>query len=139
MNTVAPCGIICDICLGFQRRKNRCAGCTNTGFKPDHCNNCRIKLCSEERVKDGRYCIYCSEFPCKLIKHLDKRYTTKYNESPIQNLKTISRIGIHGFINSEKEKWTCMQCGNLLCVHRDACLNCGAINRHFITHKGGIK
>ena len=139
MNTIAPCGIICTICSGFQRDKNKCVGCNNTGFKPIHCENCRIKLCSKEKVKEKVFCIYCSDFPCKLIKHLDNRYKSKYSESPIQNLENIARSGLKNFIESEKIKWTCTQCGNLLCVHKNVCLNCGATNKYFITHKKIIK
>lgn len=139
MNNIAPCGIICDICLGFQRDKNKCVGCNNTGFKPTHCNNCRIKLCCEEKVKENKYCVYCNDFPCKLIKHLDNRYKAKYNESPIQNLITISRIGLDDFLKSERDKWKCTRCGKLLCVHRNDCMNCGAINKNFSSHKGKKK
>jgi len=139
MNIIAPCGIICDICLGFQRNKNKCVGCNNTGSKPNHCENCRIKVCSEKNVKDKIFCIYCSEFPCKLISHLDTRYRNKYNESPIQNLEKISKIGLKSFLKSEKEKWTCTQCGQLLCVHRNVCLNCGETNKYFISHKRSNK
>jgi hypothetical protein len=135
MKNIAPCGIICDICLGFQRDKNKCVGCNNIGFKPIHCDNCRIKLCSDKKGNDISLCILCSKFPCKLIDHLDKRYRTKYNESPIQNLKNISKVGLNSFIKSEKDKWTCAQCGKLLCVHRNVCLNCGATNKYFISHK----
>lgn len=28
--SIAPCGVICDICLGYQREKNKCVGCLNT-------------------------------------------------------------------------------------------------------------
>lgn len=135
MNIIAPCGIICDICLGFQRDKNKCVGCNNTGFKPVHCENCNIKLCSEKNIKEKFFCVYCSDFPCKLIKHLDNRYKTKYNESPIQNLESIAKNGLKAFIEIENKKWTCAQCGALLCVHRNECLKCGAKNKYFISHK----
>jgi rubrerythrin len=59
------------------------------------------------------------------------RYITKYGESPIQNLKLINEIGLNDFILQEKEKWRCGACGNLLCVHRELCLNCGARNHFF--------
>lgn len=138
MNNIAPCGIICDICHGYQRDKNRCVGCNNTGFKPTYCNNCRIKLCCEEKVKEN-YCVYCNDFPCKLIKHLDNRYKTKYSESPIENLLSISKNGLNEFIKTENDKWTCTQCGKLLCVHRDKCMNCDTTNKYFISHKGSNK
>ncbi|NLD27102.1 MAG: DUF3795 domain-containing protein [Acholeplasmataceae bacterium] len=135
MNIIAPCGIICDICLGFQTNKNKCVGCNNTGFKPVHCEKCNIKLCSEKNIKDNFFCVYCFDFPCKLIKHLDKRYKTKYNESPIQNLENIAKNGLEAFIEIENKKWTCIQCGTLLCVHRNECLKCGAKNKYFISHE----
>jgi len=45
--------------------------------------------------------------------------------SMIDNLMMISESGIRDFVRKEKEKWTCPECGELLCVHRPACLNCG--------------
>lgn len=135
MNVIAPCGIICDICLGFQRDKNKCVGCNNNGFKPAGCENCKIKLCSEKSVKEKYFCVYCSDFPCKLIKHLDKRYKTKYSESPIKNLENIAKNGLKVFKETENKKWTCAHCGSLLCVHRNECLKCGAKNKYFISHK----
>jgi len=48
--SVAPCGVICDICLGFQRTKNKCVGCNSIGNKPYHCTVCSIKACPEKMV-----------------------------------------------------------------------------------------
>ncbi len=129
MNTmsIAPCGVLCDLCIGFQREKNKCAGCNYTGNKPYHCTVCKIKECSEKMGDERLLCSECSKFPCKRIKDLDKRYKTKYGESPIQNLESIRNIGTEAFIKVENEKWKC-QCGELLCAHRDTCLNCGTKN-----------
>lgn len=133
MNTksVAPCGIICDICLGFQRDKNRCSGCNSEGERVRHCEGCRIKTCPEKNGNAKELCNKCTKFPCQRIKNLDKRYRTKYGENVIENLETISRIGIRAFIKQEQENWKCAQCGKLLCVHRGVCLVCGAKNDHF--------
>ena len=76
-------------------------------------------------------CSECSKFPCKRIKNLDKRYKTRYGESPIQNLQNIINIGEEAFIRVENEEWKCSQCGGLLCAHRDSCLNCGTRNDFF--------
>jgi rubrerythrin len=62
---------------------------------------------------------------------LDKRYKIRYGESPIQNLQRIKETGLDSFINLEKEKWKCLKCGNLLCVHREVCLICGNKNGYF--------
>ncbi|VVB73771.1 Uncharacterised protein [uncultured archaeon] len=131
VKSIAPCGVICDLCLGFQREKNTCAGCNRTGSKLNHCKVCSITMCPEKKGNSRRLCISCSRFPCKRIKDLDKRYTTKYGESPIQNLRAISRIGMASFVKKQGIKWKCPECGHLLCVHRDVCLNCGAKNKHF--------
>lgn len=129
--SVAPCGVICDICLGFQRDKNKCVGCNHTGNKPYHCTVCSIKSCPEKRGDEKLLCNDCDKFPCKRIRNLDKRYTVKYGESPIQNLNTINEIGLESFINKETEKWKCAKCGHLLCVHRELCLKCGSKNEFF--------
>ena len=130
-NSVAPCGVICDICLGYQREKNKCFGCLNIGNKPYHCTVCSIKSCKKKKGNEELLCYDCSKFPCKRIKNLDKRYTLKYGESPIQNLNKIKEIGLQAFIEIEKEKWKCNSCGQLLCVHREVCLNCGNKNAYF--------
>lgn len=131
IGSVAPCGVICDICLGYQRKKNKCAGCLNTGYKPYHCTVCSIKTCAEKKGNEELLCIECVKFPCKRIKDLDKRYTLQYGESPIQNLNKIKESGLHQFIEIEKEKWKCAKCGLLLCVHKEVCLNCSAKNEYF--------
>lgn len=129
--SVAPCGLICDLCLGAQREKNRCVGCNNKGNKPPHCIKCSIKCCEEKDGNKKLLCNKCSKYPCRRLKNLDKRYRVKYGESLIENFKRINEIGIRQFIKEEKEKWRCEKCGKLLCVHRDKCLNCGEINKRF--------
>ena len=46
-------------------------------------------------------------------------------ERMIDNLEMIEDPGIRHFIRSQKEEWTCPECGELLCVHRPACRFCG--------------
>lgn len=128
---IAPCGVICDICLGFQRSKNKCVGCNREGNKPYHCIVCSIKSCVEKNGNEKLLCNDCNQFPCRRIQNLDKRYINKYGESPIQNLMKIKEIGLNTFVKTEKEKWKCNTCGNLLCVHKAVCLICGAKNDYF--------
>jgi hypothetical protein len=87
---------------------------------------CSIKSCPEKEGNEDLLCIECKKFPCRRIRDLDKRYITKYGESPVQNLQSIADIGLEKFIEIENEKWTCPECGHLLCVHRNTCLVCGA-------------
>ena len=129
--STAACGVICDICLGFQRTKNKCVGCNSIGNKLYHCTVCTIKACPEKKGNEELLCNECDKFPCRRIRNLDKRYTTKYGESPIKNLQTIKELGLNKFIKVESEKWKCEKCGHLLCVHRNVCLNCGNKNPFF--------
>ncbi|MGD9873822.1 MAG: DUF3795 domain-containing protein [Kiritimatiellia bacterium] len=130
-SSIAPCGVICDICLGFQRSKNTCVGCNVVGSKAYHCEACSIKSCPEKQGNPLLLCGDCEKFPCRRIKNLDKRYRTKYGESNIENLRAIAEQGMDVFIAQQEEKWKCPQCGKLLCVHRAVCLNCSAKNDHF--------
>ena len=129
--SIAPCGVICDVCFGFQRSKNKCVGCNYIGKKLYHCTTCSIKTCPEKNGNEKLLCNDCSKFPCKRIRNLDKRYTAKYGESPIENLQTINELGLKRFVEIEKEKWKCSECGHILCVHRGVCLICGTKNQYF--------
>jgi hypothetical protein len=129
--SIAPCGVICDLCLGYQREKNKCVGCNNIGYKPYHCTVCSIKSCTEKNGDEKLLCYDCAKFPCKRIKNLDKRYSLKYGESPVRNLIKIKETGLIHFIDIEKDKWKCSNCGHLLCVHREVCLICGNKNKYF--------
>lgn len=123
---IAPCGMNCGLCMAYQREKNHCAGCITIGApKVNHCSTCAIRNC--EMLKEGKskYCFSCREYPCSRIKHIDKRYRTRYGMSMIENLDAIKRGGIRKFVNAEKQKWACPKCGNTICVHKENCLMCG--------------
>jgi hypothetical protein len=129
--SIAPCGVICDLCKGFQREKNKCVGCNYSGNKPYHCTVCSIKSCLEKKGNDKLLCSECTKYPCQRIRDLNKRYIEKYGESPIENMKSIIDNGISVFIEKETKKWTCLACGKLLCVHSNVCLSCGVENKYF--------
>jgi hypothetical protein len=123
---IAPCGINCRLCHAYVREKNVCPGCRGDDTqKMKTCRNCRIKNC-EKLVKDGfTYCYECDTFPCELVKHLDKRYCTKYGAQPIDNLIRIKTEGIERFVENENTQWTCPGCGAMLCMHKPQCRSCG--------------
>ena len=76
----------------------------------------------------AKFCFECEVFPCDRLNHLDKRYRTKYNMSMIENLANIKKAGIGKFLESEKTRWTCKNCGGVICVHKKYCYNCGKNN-----------
>jgi hypothetical protein len=129
-NLIAPCGMNCGVCVKYLAMKN---DVNKQGFKKSYCNGCmhRGKNCLHmgdtcELLRKGllRFCYECNEFPCKRLKTLDKRYSTKYHMSMIDNLRTIKEHGIENFLRKEQEKWSCPDCGNTICCHNGLCLNC---------------
>jgi hypothetical protein len=122
---IASCGMNCGLCSAYGRDKKACPGCRgDDSVKSKTRITCRIKNC--EKIVQGRvnYCFGCDSFPCDRLNHLDKRYRTKYGMSMIDNLVNIKKVGIRQFIRNEKERWTCPECGEIICVHRPQCLSC---------------
>lgn len=150
---IAPCGMDCAICSGFLREsgeKNRCPGCNgDDARKPPSCAACRIKNCPELGGKElgGRndagaeaaggeagakrhggdqvFCLTCTKYPCTRLKQLDKRYRTRYGMSMLRNLADIQELGLDEFVRRERVRWTCPECGGVICVHRSECVYCG--------------
>lgn len=118
-NLVAPCGMNCAICSAFLRTKNRCGGCADANCSCRR--NCTVAAC--EQVKGWSHT--CDNFPCRRLKQLDKRYRTKYRMSMLDNLAAIQRDGIRAFVKSERERWTCADCGGTIDVHHHRCSACG--------------
>lgn len=102
----------CGVCLHYLRERNKCPGCF-TGRKVNlRPIKCGIKLCKD---RQGKYCFDCDKFPCKRLKHLDKRYRDRYEMSEIENLKTIEKKGIKYLLAQEKKRW--VNPDGIYCVH----------------------
>ena len=128
---IAPCGINCSVCFAHLRQKNQCPGCLSEDeeHKMNHCKKCSIRFCIGHDAEDFVYCSECSEFPCKKIINIDKRYVTKYHTSLINNLLEIKENGMEEFLADEQHKWTCPHCGGILSIHKDFCETCKTIYR----------
>ena len=125
-NLIAPCGMNCAICMAYLREKNKCPGCRNIVIDTSVSRaRCRIKKCEELVKNKYNFCYECSQFPCKRIKHLDKRYRTKYNMSEIENLEFIRDKGMDKFLEKETKRWKCPKCGGVIDVHHKECSVCG--------------
>ena len=123
---IAPCGMNCILCHAYRREKNVCPGCRSD----DRCKaktrvTCKIKNCQILRNRRLTYCYRCESFPCAALNHLDDRYRTKYAMSMIDNLKSIEELGIRRFTRKEAERWACPECGAIICVHKENCIQCG--------------
>jgi hypothetical protein len=126
INLIAPCGMNCTICMHYLREKNKCPGCRGSDTnKPITRVRCKIKKCDFFNNDNNKFCFECEKYPCEKLKHIDNRYKTKYNMSMIENLEHIKNSGITKFRDNEKIRWTCNECGGIICVHKDCCYSCG--------------
>jgi hypothetical protein len=122
---IAPCGMNCGLCLAYLREKDRCEGCNaDAAAKRNYCMRCSIRNCAEIDAPAGQFCFECHSFPCARLRHLDKRYRTKYGMSMLENLANIREHGLEPFVAAQRERWACPSCGGVLCVHRPRCLHC---------------
>jgi hypothetical protein len=85
---------------------------------------CQIKNCEKVQQSQSGFCYECDQFPCARLKHLDKRYRTKYGMSMLENLEFIQTKGLPSFIKKEKSRWRCPLCGGTICVHKHLCSSC---------------
>ena len=117
MNLIAPCGANCATCTTYQKKENSCPGCRiDSENKPRVCKLCVIKNCENLEQTKSKYCsTKCIKFPCTRLKKLDKRYRTgtKCKFSMIENLENIEKLGIRKFLQNEKIRWTCSECGGI--------------------------
>jgi len=127
---IAPCGMNCGLCVAYQ---SQILDLKKKGFHRQYCQGCiaRGKNClhmgdSCELLRDGRvrFCFECTDFPCRRLKVLDKRYRTKYHMSMIENLKSIQENGIDAFMVEQDKRWKCEKCGGEICCHYGLCLTC---------------
>jgi hypothetical protein len=110
---IAPCGMNCGICKAYLRKKNPCHGCHEAEQNmPITRVNCRIRTCDK---RTGDFCYDCDQFPCDRLKHLDKRYRTRYGMSEIENLEHIRDRGMESFQENERARWTSEK--GVFCVH----------------------
>ncbi|MBI5294067.1 MAG: DUF3795 domain-containing protein [Chloroflexi bacterium] len=121
---MAPCGLTCAACYAHLRKKKPCPGCNGAeSAKPGYCSRCKIKACATGRGL--AYCFACPDFPCALVKQIDKRYRLKYRTSLIENGLRAQAVGVEQHLREEKQKWTCPQCGGVLNLHDRTCSECG--------------
>ena len=125
MDTImfAPCGMNCKVCYKHCYHKTPCAGCLNSDKgKPEHCRKCKIKDCI--KGKGLLYCFKCFDYPCKLIKNLEKSYNKRYQASLMENSEFVRRHGVEVFMEKQKEKYTCTKCGGIISIHDRECSEC---------------
>ena len=127
---IAPCGLNCSLCGLHLRGEQPCQGCNGPDeCKPDCCRvKCAIVHCEIRKKQPDGFCDTCPRFPCADVMEKETRYSNAYPmvETPIGNLASIRQKGMEAFLSQERERWTCPDCGAVICVHDGVCSGCGA-------------
>ena len=137
---IAPCGMNCSICKGYLREKKKCPGCLGINAdKPSYRGTCIIRNCEVIRTNKSGYCYECDKYPCRRLKQLDKRYSTKYSMSMLENLNCIRDKGMEKLLEKEQRKWSCPECDGVVSCHDGLCYSCGkdVLGRKRAKAKGG--
>ncbi len=130
---IAPCGMNCGICSAYLAYANNLQ---KERGKISHCTGCRIRNkkcafikrdCKELRTGQFEFCFECKKFPCKRLQTIDNRYRKNYSMSMIDNLNEIKSLGIKKFVNHQKKKYSCENCGEMKCIHNKKCYRCETI------------
>ncbi|MBN2653039.1 MAG: DUF3795 domain-containing protein [Spirochaetales bacterium] len=123
-NAASYCGVNCNVCYAFLKKKKNCLGCKNgDDGKPEHCRACKIKECAIS--KGLEYCFDCEEYPCTVLKRLNKSYLMRYGEDLMGNLRQIKDVGVKKFLENERVRWECHECKGVVSVHSRICSECG--------------
>lgn len=126
-DTLSVCGVYCIACPSYN------ISCLayhskDKGQKRISKWKCRLRTCALEK-KGVDFCVYCDEFPCKLLRNFadshkdDPRYG--YRAEVIDNLLRLKEKGLGLFIESQKNKWECPECGGVICFYYYGCRDCG--------------
>jgi hypothetical protein len=127
---IAPCGMNCNVCSNYLAFVHDTKA---KGVKLPYCAGCRPrdKQCAFVKKKCNKilnhhvaFCYECTEFPCELITNLAKGYEARYRMNMVENLRYIHEYGMTTFLESERTKWKCSQCGAVICCHNGICYTC---------------
>ena len=131
------CGLYCGACMIMKANLNntvndlastwemkaaglKCHGCkTDTNYK--HCADCEIKVCNQNQNLES--CHECNEFPC--VKITDFNNDEKSHHSIIlRNLKEIKKKGLTQWMEKQKIRWSCPECGQPFSWYEKNCEIC---------------
>lgn len=70
------------------------------------------------------YCFECSDYPCRLIKSLEKSYSIRYQASLMENSEFVRQYGLDLFMKAQEKRYTCPNCGGIISIHDKECSEC---------------
>ncbi|NLG79739.1 MAG: DUF3795 domain-containing protein [Firmicutes bacterium] len=131
------CGLYCGACdtllaneegrLGLLARKCKmsvealtCRGC-KSGVASVWCMKCEIRRCALARRVE--FCFECADYPCDRLRAFaaDSR---AHHSVVLKNLEAIRVKGVAAWLEEQKSRWSCPQCGTRSSWYDRRCRRC---------------
>jgi len=97
-----------------------CRGC-KTEVTAAFCTNCGMRVCARE--KGLEFCSECTDYPCEMVTTF-RNDNASHHSVIINNLERIKEIGGEKWLEEQKERWSCLQCGTRFGWYTEKCSKC---------------
>jgi len=133
------CGLYCGACPVLVANENgtvkeramewgkkpqdlRCHGC-KSGVNCVFGKDCYFKECAESKKLE--FCSECEDYPCeKLLEFVSDK--SAHHSIVAVNLGRIREVGVVGWIEEQRSRWSCPACDAKFTWYDSTCSNCGA-------------
>jgi len=105
----------------IELRDLKCKGCKSQQHSI-YCESCEIRECAEKRGIE--YCYECSQYPCDFLKNF-RNDDASHHSVIFKNLETIQMMGKNKWLENQKKRWQCDECGEEYTWYDKECQNCG--------------
>lgn len=104
-----------------------CSGC-KTEILFEGCRRCGIRACAAGKKVEA--CILCSEYPCQLVNERLQIVERIKGVLPhcavmFKNLDSLKEKGLEFWLEEQKDKWNCPDCGTAFTWYQERCEKCG--------------
>ncbi len=110
-----PCGLFCGAC-GAQD----CGGCLSDKID-EWVEQCKFRRCSRDR--NVEFCCFCNDYPCQEL-HNFMNDEWPHHHTMQANLEYIKCTGIKKWLQAQRKKWSCNNCGAEIKWYQKKC-ECG--------------
>lgn len=111
-------------CLGgVPKEELSCGGCKSDNIYAG-CKACGIRGCARE--KGIEHCIDCTDYPCKSYRTWQKAAKLlPHLHGAAASLESIELDGVDHWIDMQKRRWSCPDCGTSSSWYATVCYKCG--------------